>query len=169
MSLTLYQIASRVDPGTAMQQFRRQRLQAFHDVSRPATSFADQLRQATRPQKAPEPMPVEAGDGTPDIMPVTIEPQSTVGPDMKPESIDQMPVEPETVPLDVLRARYRENYRLGFKMMRERFPELGQGQMGWVMAELSRALSEDPSMMKKDLKQMVKSLVHNAPEYEEAA
>lgn len=169
MSVPLYQIAAKVNPGTAMQWYRRHQLQVLRQSSPQTPSFAEQLHRATRQQKAPDAMPVEAGDHTPDIMPVTTHPKSEIGPDTKPGTIDEMPAERNPRPLDVLRAQYRDNYRLGFRLMRKRYPELGQGQMGWVMAEMSRALTDDPSMTKKDLKQLVNSLVHSAPEYEEAA
>jgi len=139
MQTTLSQLASRVDAGMPMRRRRRYRMQQLQNNNKPQTKFDAHLRHEGRSSKPPAMMPKTESEGA--------EPPS-------------MP------PSGNMRATWRRSFRHGLMHLRKANPQMPQSQMGWVMARLSRTLTDNPFMAENDIEALVETLANSAPEYE---
>ncbi len=159
MQTTVYQLASRVDPGSPMRRRRRQRMLKLNKNTQQRTPFAAHLSQAHRKTKQLT------------MMPPTVEnrPGKTEQPAMMPPTLENKSGKTEQPPpmpsMEAKRTAYRRGFMRGFIHMRKIAPHMHQSQMGWVKARLSKALTNNPFMADKDIKALDESLVGGAPDY----
>ena len=79
---------------------------------------------------------------------------------------DTAPPEHKPVPSANARTTWRRSFRHGLMHLRRSSPHSHQSQIGWVMARLSRSLTDNPYMAENDIESLVDSLIANAPVYE---
>ena len=75
------------------------------------------------------------------------------------------PGAPETTP-STSAPRPSQTFIGAIQLLRRRHPALSQARIGWVAAGISRELTDNPALSKRDLKALIDSLVQASPEYD---
>jgi hypothetical protein len=119
-------------------------MQQLTHTERPSARFDAHLRHEYR--KPPDIMPPETDPKT--------ERQETTG-------------QPPAATSKAMRTAYRKAFMQAFRHMQSLSPHAHQSQMGWVMARVSRSLTDNPFMGKQGVEALVESLVAGMPAYEE--
>ena len=128
-----------------MQRRRRYRMHKLNRGNKQQTKFDAHLHRESRRAR------------TPNIK---------LTPDEKTTTQHEVPRQNQPAPSENMRATWRRSFRHGLMHLRRANPGTHQTQVGWVMAQLSRSLTDNPYMAEEDIESLVDSLVASAPEYE---